>query len=247
MPSGARRQTTTTGTARRLRALTRRLPALGLSLTLALALALPGPARAAAEGEGEGEGAASFIQNLGQEAVDKLGRADVPENRRRAQFLELLERGFALESISRFVLGRYWRVASDRQKAAFQKVFKRIVAQRFLPLFEGYGQDDFVVAGVKPDPAQPRLYAVRTLIAQPGQTGGDGPKVEVTWRVRPADGSYEIVDIKAEGVSMAITLRSEYNSAIQRAGGSVGKLIATLEDKLAKGAYAPETGADAMP
>ena len=217
---------------------TRRTAATALSLLLTIALVLPGAARAA--GAGSPGDAAKFIEALGQEAVDELSRSDVPEETRREQFLDLLERGFALEAISRFVLGRYWRVASEQQQDKFQDVFTRIVAQRFLPLFQQYGREDFAVTGARPDPAQPSLYAVRTLVARPGETGGGGPKVEVIWRVRPASDSYEIVDIKAEGVSMAITLRSEYNSAIQRAGGNVGNLIAMLEDNLARGAYAPE-------
>jgi phospholipid transport system substrate-binding protein len=200
-----------------------------------------------AAADGSPGGAAAFIERLGQEAVDELSQADVPEATRQAQFLDLLERGFAVEDISRFVLGRYWRVASEQQQHRFQDAFKRIVAQRFLPLFQEYGRDDFAVTGARPDPAQPSLYAVRTLVARPGQTGGDRPMVEVTWRVRPAGDSYEIVDIKAEGVSMAITLRSEYNAAIQRAGGNVANLIAMLEDNLAKGAYAPKSTGDLSP
>jgi phospholipid transport system substrate-binding protein len=226
-------------------AFTQRLAAAALTLLLAAALTVPGIARAAEAGSPDA--AAKFIEQLGQEAVDELSRAEVPEETRRAQFLDLLERGFAVEAISRFVLGRYWRVASAEQQDNFQEVFKRIVAQRFLPLFEGYGREDFTVTGARPDPSQPSLYAVRTMIARPGQTGGGGPKVEVIWRVRPAGESYEIVDIKAEGVSMAITLRSEYNSAIQRAGGNVGNLIAMLEDNLADGAYAPENAGDLSP
>ncbi|WP_200341164.1 MlaC/ttg2D family ABC transporter substrate-binding protein [Rhodovibrio sodomensis] len=223
---------------------TRRLAVAAFSLLLGVAPVGPGAAAAA---EGSPDGAAEFIESLGQDAVDELSRADVPEATRREQFMDLLERGFALEAISRFVLARYWRVASAQQRDRFQDVFKRVLAQRFLPLFKDYGQEDFRVTGARPDPAQPSLYAVRTLVARPGQTGGDGPKVEVIWRVRPTDGGYEIVDIKAEGVSMAITLRSEYNSAIQRAGGNIGNLIAMLEDNLAQGAYAPDGNGDLSP
>ncbi|MDZ7712315.1 MAG: ABC transporter substrate-binding protein [Rhodovibrio sp.] len=212
-----------------------------------VAAALIAPAPAQASTEGNPADAAEFIERLGQEAVDELSREDVPDAQRRAQFLDLLERGFAVEAISRFVLGRYWRVASTEQQEKFQDVFKRIVAQRFLPLFKDYGREDFVVKGADPDPTQPSLYAVRTLIARPGQTETDAPKVQVVWRVRPAGDSYEIVDIKAEGVSMAITLRSEYNSAIQRAGGNVGTLIAMLEDNLSEGAYTPESNGDLSP
>lgn len=224
---------------------TRRMAALAFAFLLASGLAGPGTADAA--GPGNPDGAAAFIERLGQEAVDELSRDDLPEEQRRAQFLDLLERGFAVEAISRFVLGRYWRVASTQQQDKFQTVFKRIVAQRFLPLFQEYGREDFAVTGARVDPSQPSLYAVRTMIARPGQTGGDGPKVEVIWRVRPAGESYEIVDIKAEGVSMAITLRSEYNSAIQRAGGNVGNLIAMLEDNLAQGAYKPGGNGELSP
>jgi phospholipid transport system substrate-binding protein len=226
-------------------AFTRRIAAAALAFLFAVAWIAAGTSPAATEGTGGG--AANFIERLGQEAVDDLSRADVPEETRRAQFLDLLERGFAVEAISRFVLGRYWRVATPQQQDKFQQVFKRIVAQRFLPLFQDYEREDFTVTGARPDPAQPSLYAVRTMIARPGQTGGGGPKVEVIWRVRPAADSYEIVDIKAEGVSMAITLRSEYNSAIQRAGGSVGNLIAMLEDNLADGAYAPGNSGELSP
>jgi phospholipid transport system substrate-binding protein len=218
---------------------------LAACFVLAMALLLPATAPRAADGSPNG--AADFIEALGREAVADLSDSEVPLEARRKQFLRLLERGFALEAISRFVLGRYWRVASERQQDRFQEVFKRIVAQRFLPLFRGYDQDDFAVTGARPDPAQTNLYAVRTLVAQPGEAGPKSQKVEIVWRVRPTGSGYEIVDIKAEGVSMAITLRSEYNSAIQRAGGNVGKLIAMLEDNLAQGAYAPGSDGDLSP
>jgi phospholipid transport system substrate-binding protein len=199
----------------------------------------PTPARAASA-----DGAADFIQQLGQDAVDGLARTDLSEEQRRQKFLDLLERGFAMEEISRFVLGRYWRVASADEQDRFQEVFKRVLAQRFLPLFEGYDRDDFEIARRGPDPSQPKLYAVTTQVARPGQTDGQGQMVEVVWRVRPSDGRYEIVDVKAEGVSMAITLRSEYNAAIQQAGGSVAALIDRLQAKLAEGAYTPQSAGD---
>lgn len=205
-------------------------------------LALTAPISAAAQDGGEADRAADFIQHLGEQAIAKLANEDETRARREADFRELLHEGFAMEAISRFVLGRYWRVANPEEQQRFQDAFERVLTQRFLPLFRGYGRDDFVVEGAGADPAQPSLYAVQTRISQPNNR--DAEKVRVTWRVRPSDGDFEIVDVKAEGVSMAITLRSEYNSAIKRAGGNVSSLIAMLEDNLAKGAYAPESVGD---
>jgi phospholipid transport system substrate-binding protein len=215
----------------------RLLALLALTFALAISVAAPRPAAAA-----DAEGAAGFIETLGETAIQRLGNQAVTESERRQAFRRLLQDGFAMEAISRFVLGRYWRVASADEKQRFQDTFERVLAQRFLPLFADYQSDDFLIEGAGQDPAQPSLYAVHTRVAQPNAPKGE--KVRVTWRVRPSDGDYQIVDVKAEGVSMAITLRSEYNSAIKRAGGNVSRLIDQLEDNLAEGAYAPETVGD---
>ena len=49
----------------------------------------------------------------------------------------------------------------------------------------------------------------------------------------------QILDIVPEGVSMAITFRSEYGSFVKANGGDLGKLIETLRQKLASGAFRP--------
>ncbi|MFQ6018777.1 MAG: ABC transporter substrate-binding protein [Kiloniellaceae bacterium] len=47
-------------------------------------------------------------------------------------------------------------------------------------------------------------------------------------------------DVVVEGVSMVITLRSEYGSVIKRMGGIDG-LVRLLRDKLGRGEFAPKT------
>ena len=59
-----------------------------------------------------------------------------------------------------------------------------------------------------------------------------GEPVNVTWRVRRDGQTYRVIDIVAEGVSMAITLRSEYRSYIMRHGGRVAPLIAALRKRI---------------
>ncbi len=45
-----------------------------------------------------------------------------------------------------------------------------------------------------------------------------------------------------EGVSIAITLRSEYSSFIRQHGGDVGALTESLRQRVAAGAFTPKTG-----
>ena len=61
-----------------------------------------------------------------------------------------------------------------------------------------------------------------------------GEAIHVNWRVRKHGEGYKIVDIIAEGISIAVTLRSEYVSVLKRNGGDVDALTLVLREK-AKG------------
>jgi ABC-type transporter MlaC component len=55
-----------------------------------------------------------------------------------------------------------------------------------------------------------------------------GTVFEIDWRVRERDGFFKILDVIGEGVSMALTLRAEYASAIKNSGGQVEGLVTRL-------------------
>lgn len=210
-------------------------PVLAALLTAFAWLALP-----AAAAQDATQKAADHVERLGDRAIDELADASVPQDERAARFRTLLNDGFDVPAIARFVLGRYWRVASPQEREAFMDTFERVLVQRFLPLFEDYRGDDFKVDSARQDPNNPDFYVVDTLVRAPG----GNERVRVQWRVRQSDGELEIVDVTAEGVSMAITLRSEYSSVIQRHGGQVSALVDLLDQKLAEGAFRPQSARD---
>jgi phospholipid transport system substrate-binding protein len=55
-----------------------------------------------------------------------------------------------------------------------------------------------------------------------------GPPIEVDWRLEVNDGRYKISDVIVDRVSMALSQRSEFAAIIQRNGGQVSGLLATL-------------------
>ena len=73
-------------------------------IVLALAASVTTPSRAAND-------PAAFIADLGSKAVNVL-TSTASEAERERQFRVLFEQSFDLQSISRFVLGPYWRTAS---------------------------------------------------------------------------------------------------------------------------------------
>jgi phospholipid transport system substrate-binding protein len=66
------------------------------------------------------------------------------------------------------------------------------------------------------------------------RAGGHGPTVlpiKVDWHLTAQNGSYKINDVVVDGISMAVTQRSEFTSAIERQGGQVQALLATLHQQ----------------
>lgn len=172
-----------------------------------------------------------FLTELSNQAVRQLTDTGVTEAERERRSRKLLNEGFDIQAIGRFVLGRYWRAASEQERQAFLDVFEDVIVQRFLPVFASYQGEKLTIEEVRRVPDQPGLVNVSTMVSRPS-----GEAAQVIWRIRESDG-HRILDVAVEGVSMAITLRSEYGSFIQRHGGNVSALIKGLRASVAKAAF----------
>ena len=62
-------------------------------------------------------------------------------------------------------------------------------------------------------PAGTKDVVVSTRIERP-----HGPSIAADWRVRTTGRRYRIIDVMVDGVSMAVTQRSEFAAVIQRRG-----------------------------
>src|SRR3546814_8259846 len=78
--------------------------------------------------------AADFLTELQEKAASRLGDASISSEEKEQNFRQLFNESFDVPTIGRFVIGRYWRRASDADKQAFLKVFEDAMVQRFLPL-----------------------------------------------------------------------------------------------------------------
>jgi len=195
---------------------------------LVVSLGLSGPAQASTAEQAE-----AFLTNLSEKAVNGLKGQEMTQEEREQRFRQLLDHAFDMEAISQFVLGRYWRVASEDEKQRFTQVLKDIVVQRFMPLFGDYQGDGL-------DVRQTVVDEGRNLVTVITSTDFQGEPVRLDWRLRPRNDSFKIVDVVVEGASLVITYRSEYGAFIKKNGGKVAALIDDLRDKLERGAFKPE-------
>jgi len=140
---------------------------------------------------------------------------------KRAYFHQLLSQDFDLLAISRFVLGSYWRVASEPERQEFQQLFEYHVMMSYGPRLADYQAQGLRVVGKRLDPLG--LIVMSQIVRPQGAAA-----IPVDWRLSVSDGVYKVSDIVIDGISMAATQRSEFAQAIQRNGGQVQSLLATM-------------------
>ena len=187
----------------------------GLVLAGVLGRTVPGLA------EGRSDPAA-FVQAFADAVLAKLrDRSLGPEERLQAMN-ELAEKGFAFDRIARVTLGRHWRSMAEPERLEFGRLFKAAVVRSYGQRFDEYADHSLRVTGAAtagPDGGQ---MIVTSLVE-----GGRGA-VRLDWRLTPAAGSWQVLDVVVEGVSLTLTYRNEFASVIERGGGDVTALLAEL-------------------
>ncbi|MCI0431790.1 MAG: ABC transporter substrate-binding protein [Rhodospirillales bacterium] len=168
--------------------------------------------------------AAAFMQKLGNDAIEELFDSTISRSEREARFRRLLNDHFDMAAISKFVLGHHWRSANEAQRVEFQQLFVDFIVRSYWVSFsEELRGVAFTVTGSSTSSSGTAL--VHTRIDMPSSES-----IRVDWRLRAAEGSFPILDIIVEGVSMGVTHRSEFASVIQSHGGVDG-LIEVLRAK----------------
>jgi phospholipid transport system substrate-binding protein len=166
---------------------------------------------------------AAVINNLGNRALEVLGKSATPAQKA-ARFQELFREDFDVPGIARFMLGRYWKTATPEQQQEFVKLFEDYIALVYSAQLSAYSGETLKVTGSRPGPEG---AIVASEIVRP--TGGSPVKVE--WHLTDRNGTYKINDVAVDGISMAVTQRSEFAAVIQRSGGQVQGLITQLREK----------------
>ena len=198
---------------------------LRFALVLLAALAL-NASPAAAQGDPR-----AFMTDMGTHVLKIINDKNSPEAQRKKEFQQLVENAFDIPKIAQFVLGRYWRTASDDEKQRFGQAFETYMIQVYWSRFTSYNGESFKVTGSQDDGGGTVSVATDLLRPESGQ-----PPVKVSWSLAKSGGSYKICDASLEGVSQALTYRDEFSSIIERNGGKLSALIDQLNERAKRGA-----------
>ena len=164
-----------------------------------------------------------FMNELWGQTVEVLSKK-VPRAERLMRFRQLFQADFDGPGIARFVLGRYWRSASEQEQQEYLKLFEDYVVFVYGTRLSNFNGETFKMLGSRTDESG---TIVSTDIISPS---GEAP-IKVDWRLITDHGSFKINDVIIEGISMLATQRSEFASVIQRHGGQVGGLLELMRER----------------
>lgn len=170
-----------------------------------------------------------FVQSLADRAIATLTEEGQSSEVRREQFRGLFREGFAVNGIARFVLGRYWKPASEADRTEYMALFEDVIVNTWADRFSTYSGEKFDVQNAVDTPSAhqvERVAMVRSVFFIDPQT-----PVRIDWRVASRGDIYKITDVSVEGISMATTQRDEFYSVMRSNSGEISALLDILRKK----------------
>ena len=115
--------------------------------------------------------------------------------------------------MARYVVGRYWRTASEQQQQDF-------VEQFTLTMMRSYSQSILKLNVRSIDVAKPLPDGENRVIVSSKVTQDDGSTAEVTYRIfkEASSGKWLIYDVVVENISLLVNFRQSYATDIERRG-----------------------------
>ncbi len=172
------------------------------------------------------EEAENFIKKTTQQGIEELINSNVSEAEKKARFTKLFNDDLDLDFIGKFVLGRYWKTSTSKQRADFIDVYRKLNIQTWSERFNEFKGKHFEFLGTESSKSADQIF-VNTQVPM-----DEGAPASVKWRVKETNGRLRIVDIVIENVSLAQTARSEYTAYIKKSPKGVDGLISDLKARL---------------
>ena len=155
-------------------------------------------------------------------------RDDMTDKDNKQVLNQLVESYFDVDAITRFSVGRYWRVATESERSEYAKLFRFVLLNQANEQFHKLRDLEFkpTTTNTKGD----KLILVGGIIHD---KSGEFPDVEIFWRIvaRP-DKPAKIFDIEVENISMLKTQQDENTTLIRRNAGRFSALIEALQEQL---------------
>ena len=129
-----------------------------------------------------------------------------------------------IQGIGFYTLGKFRKNLSDEQKQKYSELFKEYFLKSFSSRLAEYSNPKIDVQ------SQEKLSDTYTIVSSILVATSERPEVKIQWRVYTKDPDKPLIrDLIIEGLSLARTLKEEFNSIIQSNDGNIQALFSSLK------------------
>ena len=190
----------------------RRLSALAVLASAALLVAASAPA----------PGPRDIVATTVDEVLAILKDASLSPEVRRERITAIAYERFDFPTMSKLVLAKYWKRFDAAQREEFLKEFKNFLAHRYGDRIDRYEQEKVEIVGERSAKGGDAIVATR--IHRPSAAA-----VEVEYRLRSREGTWRVIDVKIEGISLVSNYRDQFHEVLSHGGPE--KLLAQLRER----------------
>jgi phospholipid transport system substrate-binding protein len=127
------------------------------------------------------------------------------------------------EEATRLAVGRSWNQATPEQKKKLISEFRSMLVRTYSNAIQPYEGQQMKVMPVRMKPGDTEVTVQNQFIRSGAQP------VKIDYQMRKTDKGWKIYDIVAEGVSLVLTYRSEFDAVVKQEG--IDGLIKRLAQK----------------
>ena len=161
----------------------------------------------------------NFVTSFADSAISILGNDTISDAERTSSFTELVMSSIDLNLISKFVLSKAWKNASDEQKENYLIAFKDYFDSSYANKLDQYTGERVDVIGSQ---EAGKYVIVESNIVREGT---DTLKINLKWRLLNKNNQIKIIDLNIEGISLVIAQREEFQSFLANNDYDLDKLI----------------------
>ena len=161
----------------------------------------------------------NFVTSFADSAISILSNDSLSDAERTSSFTELVMSSIDLNLISKFVLSKAWKNASDEQKEEYLIAFKDYFVNSYANKLDQYTGEKVDVIGSQE--AGKYVIVESNIIRE----GTDTLKINLKWRLLNKDNQIKIIDLNIEGISLVIAQREEFQSFLANNDYDLDKLI----------------------
>lgn len=194
---------------------------LALAAFALLGFASPEPPAAAAQSAPR-----AIVQQTIDAVLVVLNDKALSTEQKRSQIEQIAYQRFDFPTMCRLVLARNWQRFSKPQQAEFTEEFKRYLAVNYGNRIERYDQQKVEIVGERKEPRGD--VTIQSVVR-----GGEFEGALVDYRLRESSGSWLVIDVIVEGISLVSNFRDQFKEVLARGGPE--ELLKALREKNAAG------------